>query len=99
MGMTYFYIYLELCKIDASVDSTRAITVGSLSFRPCKQALHRDYKSKRKKERKQKKNSVSFLCTTDLYCKQIVKHKEVSLTSNKYTIYTVQNWTLNGNKQ
>lgn len=46
-------------------------TVGSLSFRPCKQALHLCLYIKAKKKRKKKNASFVFICTTDMYCKQI----------------------------
>lgn len=56
----FLYIDLELCEIDVCVYCTGAITVGSLSFRPCKQALHCDYIKAKRKEKTTTKTPQSL---------------------------------------
>lgn len=82
MGIIYIYIFfspcrLKLCEIYVSVCCTRATAVGSLSFRPCKQALHCGYNVVKMQENNNKKSrkkthgktltntpQSGFFCTT-----------------------------------
>lgn len=70
MGMIFF-LYIDLNNNYVRFDFISVLlhegkTVGSLSFRPCKQALHLCLYIKAKKNA-----SFVFICTTDMYCKQI----------------------------
>lgn len=73
MGMI-FSLYIDLNNNYVRFDFISVLlhegkTVGSLSFRPCKQALHLCSYIKAKK--KKKNASFVFICTTDMSCKQI----------------------------